>query len=90
MIPVPVGRVKSISSVTDVSADISRNQNPSWTRKFRRWRQQARLLHALERLAAGDSVTTTALEVGFNGTSAFIAMFRRALGRTPGSYFRAG
>ncbi|MEM7586550.1 MAG: helix-turn-helix transcriptional regulator [Acidobacteriota bacterium] len=56
---------------------------------FSRWRQQARLLAALRYLAAGESVTSTALAVGFNGTSAFIAMFRRALGRTPGSYFRA-
>ena len=55
---------------------------------FRGWRQQARLLHALRRLAAGDSVTATALSVGFSGTSAFIAMFRRALGKTPGNYFR--
>lgn len=56
---------------------------------FGRWRQRARLLHALRRLAAGESVTSTALEVGFSSTSAFIAMFRRALGRTPGRYFGA-
>jgi len=55
---------------------------------FGRWRRQAQLLHSLRRLAAGDSVTDTALSVGFNGTSAFIAMFRRALGSTPGSAFR--
>ena len=56
---------------------------------FGAWRQQARLLHALERLAAGESVTAVALELGFETPSAFIAMFRRALGTTPGRYFRS-
>jgi AraC-like DNA-binding protein len=55
---------------------------------FRRWRQQARLLHALRLLAAGESVTSAGIAVGFASTSAFVAMFRRALGRTPGRYFR--
>ena len=56
---------------------------------FGRWRQRARLLHALRLLASGESVTETAMSVGFASTSAFVAMFRRALGRTPGRYFRA-
>jgi len=56
---------------------------------FGAWRQQARLLRALERLAAGESVTEVALQVGFETPSAFIAMFRRATGTTPARYFRA-
>lgn len=55
---------------------------------FGRWRQQARLLHALRLLATGASVTATGFAVGFASTSAFVAMFRRALGSTPGSWFR--
>jgi AraC-like DNA-binding protein len=55
---------------------------------FSRWRQQARLLHALRLLAAGVSVTSVGIAVGFASTSAFVAMFRRALGMTPGQYFR--
>jgi AraC-like DNA-binding protein len=54
-----------------------------------RWQQQARLLHALEVLASGISVTTAALEVGFETPSAFIAMFRRAMGTTPARYFHS-
>jgi AraC-like DNA-binding protein len=54
-----------------------------------RWQQQARLLRALEILAAGQSVTTVALEVGFETPSAFIAMFKRAMGTTPAKYFRS-
>ena len=56
---------------------------------FAHWRQQARLLHALERLAAGEPVTTVALDLGYEGPSAFIAMFRSRLGATPGRYFSA-
>ena len=55
---------------------------------FGTWRRQRRLLAALERLAAGESVTAVALGLGYESTSAFVAMFRRQLGRTPGSYFR--
>lgn len=54
---------------------------------FGRWRQRARLLQALRLLAAGNSVTATALAVGYDSTSAFVAAFRRTLGATPGTYF---
>jgi AraC-like DNA-binding protein len=33
-------------------------------------------------------VTSVALDLGYETPSAFIAMFRRALGTTPGRYFR--
>jgi AraC-like DNA-binding protein len=55
---------------------------------FGKWQQQARLLRALEVLAAGESVTAAALDVGFETPSAFIAMFRRAMGTTPARYFQ--
>ncbi len=50
---------------------------------FQQWRQRLRLIHALRLLAAGQSVTSVALEVGYSSTSAFIAMFRRELHTTP-------
>jgi AraC-like DNA-binding protein len=56
---------------------------------FSQWRQRARLLRALELLAAGEAVTTMALGLGYENVSAFIAMFRRAFGVTPGRYFIA-
>jgi AraC-like DNA-binding protein len=52
------------------------------------WRQRARLLRALQLLAGGDSVTGAANAVGYESTSAFVAAFRRALGSTPGRYFK--
>lgn len=56
---------------------------------FAQWRQQARLLRALERVADGVPVTTIALDLGYDNVSAFIDMFRRALGTTPGRYLAA-
>lgn len=56
---------------------------------FSEWRQQRRLSYALELLITGESVTATALETGYDNTSAFIAMFRRCLGTTPMRYMKA-
>lgn len=50
------------------------------------WRQQARLLRALELLCGGGSVTEAALSVGYESTSAFIGSFRAAFGTTPTRY----
>jgi len=55
---------------------------------FGQWRQQLRLLAALEHLGAGESVTQVALEVGYSDVSSFIAVFREAFGDTPARYFR--
>ncbi|MCE9578912.1 MAG: helix-turn-helix transcriptional regulator [Deltaproteobacteria bacterium] len=50
------------------------------------WRRRMRILHSLRTLAAGASVTDAALAAGYTSTSAFIAVFRRELGTTPGRY----
>jgi AraC-like DNA-binding protein/quercetin dioxygenase-like cupin family protein len=55
---------------------------------FTQWRQQVRILEGLRRLAREEPVTTVALDLGYDSLSAFIAMFRKALGRTPGQYFK--
>lgn len=54
------------------------------------WRQRVRLLRALEMLASGNSVTAIALELGYENVSAFIALFRRTFGITPGQYTVSG
>ncbi|WP_431287186.1 AraC family transcriptional regulator [Roseateles chitinivorans] len=53
---------------------------------FTEWRQRVRLLRGLELLAAGKPVTTIALELGYDNVSAFIALFKRSFGVTPGKY----
>jgi AraC-like DNA-binding protein len=52
-----------------------------------RWRRRLRLVEALRLLAEGHAVTQVALDVGYETPSAFVAAFRRELGRTPGRYF---
>jgi AraC-like DNA-binding protein len=50
------------------------------------WRQQARLVRALERLAEGQQVAVVADALGYASPSAFVAMFRKAFGDSPGRY----
>jgi AraC-like DNA-binding protein len=53
---------------------------------FTAWRQRARLMRALEMLAAGEPVGTIALDLGYSTASAFIGVFRAAFGVTPSVY----
>ncbi|GHH72826.1 AraC family transcriptional regulator [Streptomyces sulfonofaciens] len=55
---------------------------------FPQWRTQLRLYHALRMLADGTSVTSVAHRCGYSSTSAFIDVFRRAFGHTPGTHDR--
>lgn len=54
---------------------------------FRHWQRQARLLSGLILLAQGQTVARSAVDVGYDNPSAFIAMFKRSLGVTPRGYF---
>jgi AraC-like DNA-binding protein len=56
---------------------------------FAGWRRRLRLLAAVSRLGGGESVTTVAYDLGYHSPSAFVAMFRRSLGTSPGRYLRA-
>lgn len=55
---------------------------------FAGWRRRMRLLAAVSRLGAGESVTAVAYDLGYHSPSAFVAMFRRSLGTSPGRYLR--
>lgn len=57
---------------------------------FAQWRTHVRMRAAAQQLAEGRSVGATARAVGYRKPSAFIAAFRRATGRTPGTYLRVG
>lgn len=56
---------------------------------FSNWRRQLRLIHASVRLGLGQSVTSVALDAGYESPSAFIDMFRRNVGQTPKQYFKS-
>jgi AraC-like DNA-binding protein/quercetin dioxygenase-like cupin family protein len=50
---------------------------------WQQWRQQALLAHALPLLARGMPVAHVAAATGYASDSAFTAMFRQAMGRSP-------
>ena len=52
---------------------------------FTTWRALVQVQHTLVQLARGDAVTRVAMDLGYSSTSAFIEMFKRHTGRTPGS-----
>jgi len=54
---------------------------------FVKWRQQLHVGLALQKLASRESVTNVAIDLGYESTSAFIAMFKRSMGTTPSRYF---
>ena len=47
---------------------------------FGQWRQQARLITALEQLASGVKVVDVALSLGYASPSALATMFKRQFG----------
>ncbi len=57
---------------------------------FARWKQQARLLESIRRLAEGMPVTTVAVDLGYESPGAFSTMFRRALGVAPRAFAATG
>lgn len=53
---------------------------------FRRWRAQMQLILALRLLIDGQTVQHIAQRLGYDSTTAFITMFKKGLGQTPGRY----
>jgi len=56
---------------------------------FGRWRQQLHILIALRQLSEGATVQQVAGNLGYDSVTAFITMFKKALGQPPGRYFSA-
>ncbi len=52
------------------------------------WRQKVRLINAVGCLSGGANVTEAALACGYDSTSAFIVVFKKQFGVTPGRYCR--
>ncbi|MFJ1312191.1 AraC family transcriptional regulator [Agrobacterium sp. P15N1-A] len=53
---------------------------------FGRWRQQLQLIVAIRSLAAGSTVQQVSGDLGYESVSAFITMFKKALGTSPARY----
>ncbi|RED51399.1 AraC family transcriptional regulator [Aestuariispira insulae] len=85
------GDNRSLEEMAGISGASSRTLARLFTKElgvtFRQWRQQCRLMASMERLALGEPVTNVALDLGYDSPSAFIAMFKRTLGKPPTAYF---
>lgn len=55
---------------------------------FGQWRQQSRLLLALERIAVGEKIIDVAGALGYDSPSAFATMFKKQFGKTPSHFFK--
>lgn len=53
---------------------------------FNRYRRQLQVLVAIRLLVTGMSVQNTAWELGYDSVTAFITMFKKTPGTTPGQY----
>jgi AraC-like DNA-binding protein len=86
-------RPQASETIDGWAADLAMNRR-RFTRLFRRetgmsfaeWRQQACLSVALPRLAAGEAVTSIALDLAYESPASFSTMFKRALGVPPSHY----
>jgi AraC-like DNA-binding protein/quercetin dioxygenase-like cupin family protein len=65
---------------------LSRLFRQEFAMTFPQWRTQLRLHNALILLAEGEPVTSVAYRCGWSSPSAFIDVFRRTFGQTPGHY----
>ncbi len=81
-------------TINDWSATL-RMSRRTFTRRFRRetglsfgeWRRQACLFAVLPRLAAGESITSIAIDLGYESPTAFTTMFKRYQGIPPSRCF---
>lgn len=84
----------NIHEKIDAWAEALGTSRRSFTRLFRHetglsfiaWRQQACLMCAMPRLAAGEPVAKVASELGYESPAAFALMFRRTFGSSPLDY----
>lgn len=53
---------------------------------FGRWRQQLHIILAVQKMSRGASVERVALDLGYQSSSSFVTMFRKALGTSPARY----
>lgn len=53
---------------------------------FGRWRQQLQIVLALQKLSASATVQSVAHDLGYESVSAFVSMFKAAMGKSPARY----
>ncbi|MFF8669904.1 AraC family transcriptional regulator [Streptomyces sp. NPDC015242] len=87
--PADVRTLAALGAATGVGErTLSRLFRAEFGMTFPQWRTQSRLYHALRMLADGLPVTTVAHRCGWSSASAFIDVYRRSFGTTPGARHR--
>lgn len=89
-----LGQPQATATIDDWAAALAMNRR-GFTRLFRaetgmsfaEWRQQACISVALPKLAAGETVTSVSLDLGYDGPGNFSTMFKRVTGMPPSKYF---
>jgi AraC-like DNA-binding protein len=84
-VAVDLGKIASEAALSQRSFE--RHFQAETGLSFRAWRQQARLMKAVEWLSLGLPVGEVADRLGYEQPSAFVAGFRKAFGVTPSKYF---
>lgn len=85
--PADVRTLAELGAATGVGErTLSRLFRAEFGMSYPQWRTQSRLYHALRMLADGLPVTTVAHRCGWSSASAFIDVFRRSFGYTPGRH----
>lgn len=68
---------------------LSRRSRQDLGMSLSEWRQRLRIVRAISMLEEGRSVESIALDLGYSSASAFIAMFKKQTGSTPGRHHRS-
>ncbi len=87
-LPPPLNQVAN--TVGASAKTVSRIFSKETGMPYQSWRQQWRLLMAVQSLSEGNSVADTAASLDFSSDSAFVAFFRQQTGETPGKYIIEG
>lgn len=53
---------------------------------FKAWRQRARIVHAMDRLARGNAISVVSAQTGFASTATFSSAFRHVTAMTPTAF----
>ncbi len=81
------GNNASLDQVAEISACSSRTLGRLFQAEtgmtFTRWRENLRVVMAVDRLSRGQNITQVALELGYQTPNSFSTMFTRLLGEPP-------
>jgi AraC-like DNA-binding protein len=86
------GDKRELDDLAEIAGASSRTLSRLFVREtgltFGAWRKRLMLQEAVDRLGKGENVTKVAFDLGYQSLSAFVGMFRRSLGISPGQYSR--